>query len=230
MRTSFRNETEPIFALLDRYRAQFSEHPLFRAAQQGEIPLPLLREFAFHQYSDSILWIPMLALMKSKAVGSSRLRQAIEANIACEAGLGGVSHVQLAADLMRSLGLTGVGGFPVETFAASAGLWLSPGFAGSNEAETAGWLLVAETLVPIMFDRMRGCFERIDGCAAAYFAEHVDVDTEEHAAWMAEAVEDVVAVYGRSAVPDVTRGMEDAWQETLEVPDRIQEVLQCGSR
>jgi pyrroloquinoline quinone (PQQ) biosynthesis protein C len=229
MRKSFRNDTEPIFDRLARYCDEFSQHPFFRAARDGEIPLPLLREFAFHQYSDSILWIPMLALMKSKAVRSARLRRAIEANIACEAGLSGVSHVQLAVDLMRSLGSAGVDEFPTSTFAESAGLWLSPGWSGLSEAEVAGWLLVAETLVPIMFAEMKGCFERLDACAVAYFAEHVSVDTDEHAAWMAEAVEEVVALYGAAAVPEVTTGMEDAWRESLQVPDLLQEK-RCASR
>src|SRR5689334_18222050 len=112
----FRNETEPIFARLEQYRADFAQHPLFAAARAGDLPPSLLREFAFHQYADSILWIPMLALMKSKAVRSARLRRAIEDNIACEAGLGATSHVQLAADLMRSLGLSGVGAFRPDTF------------------------------------------------------------------------------------------------------------------
>ncbi len=218
----FRNETEPIFARLDRYCAEFAQHPLFAAARAGQLPSHLLREFAFHQYADSILWIPMLALMKSKAVRSERLRRAIEDNIACEAGLGATSHVQLAADLMRSLGLSGVESFRPDTFVESASLWLSAEFSTMSEPEVAGWLLVAETLVPIMFAEMRTGFERLDGCDVTYFSEHVSVDCDEHAAWMADAVLDVIAAYGPTVVPEIIAGMEDAWHETLELPDQLE--------
>src|SRR5262245_59926056 len=190
MNKTVNKATERIFKLLRRYCAEFAEHPLLRDADENTIPLWLLREFAFHQYSDSILWIPMLALMKSKAVRSSRLRRAIEENICCEAGLGTTAHVQLAGNLLRSLDIISVESFPTASYAESANWWLSSDFAELNEPAIAGWLLVAETLVPIMFARMKGCFDRIDGCDTAYLAEHVTVDTDEHSAWMAEAVEE----------------------------------------
>jgi hypothetical protein len=217
--------TKPIFQRLNDYCAEFAEHPLFLAARDNRIPLPLLHEFAFYQYSDSILWIPMLALMKSKAVRSPRLRRAIEENICCEAGLGTTAHVQLAGNLLRSLGIFSVEAFPTGVYAESASWWLSHDFAEVTESETAGWLLVAETLVPIMFAEMKVCFDRLDGCDTAYFAEHVTVDTDEHSAWMAEAVEEVIGIFGPKGIPDAIAGMEDAWRETLEVPDQLCEKL-----
>lgn len=62
-----------------------------------------------------------------------------------------------------------------------------------------------------------------------YFSEHIAVDVDEHASWMAEAVAGVVALYGPESVPIVTAGMADAWEETREVPDRLWE-RQCASR
>src|SRR5437868_696650 len=98
--------TEPIFSHLADYRVQLTEHPLLVAGREpGELTRTTLEQFAFHQYSDSILWIPMLAQMKSMAHRSRRLRQAIEENIAHEAGLAGTSHVSLAVEMMRSLGI-----------------------------------------------------------------------------------------------------------------------------
>lgn len=218
----------PVFAQLDRYCAQFAEHPFFLAAHDDRIPRPLLHEFAFYQYSDSVLWIPMLALMKSKATRSERLRRAIEENIRCEAGLGGVSHVQFAVNLMRSLGIESVDDFAPDTFTTSASLWLSRDFADFSEPEMAGWLLAAEMLVPIMFARMKVAFDRIPGCDTAYLAEHVAVDSDEHATWMAESVEEVVSLYGAASVPEVLAGLEDAWVETVEIPDLLHEKL-CAS-
>lgn len=161
----------------------------------------------------------MLAQMKSRAVKSSRLRKAIEDNIAHEAGLGGISHVTLAAQLMRSLGIRSLDSFPTDGLARTASLWLSDPFATMTEPALAGWLLTAETLVPEMFAVMAPCFEGVGD--TRYFIEHIAVDSDEHASWMAEAVADVVAIYGPSCVPAVLEGMADAWQETLEDPDEL---------
>lgn len=84
--------TEPIFDQLARRRAELEQHPLLTAARKGELPESVVRQFAFQQFADSILWIPMLAQMKAKATRSTRLRRAIEENIAHEAGIEGPSH------------------------------------------------------------------------------------------------------------------------------------------
>lgn len=209
--------TEPIFATLATQRAQLASHPFFAA---HELPTHTLHEFAFHQYSDSILWIPMLAQMKGKALRSTRLRKAIEDNIAHEAGLGGTSHVTLAVELMRSLGIRTLEPFPTHTFARSATLWLSDEFVDEAEPATAGWLLVAETLVPDMFAAIEPAFARI-GANTRYFREHVAVDADEHAQWMTESVEEIVELYGPGCVGAILAGMADAFAETLEVPDAL---------
>jgi hypothetical protein len=216
-------DTEPIATIVHQlglYRATLIQHPLLIAAQEGELPRKTLLEFAYHQYSDSILWIPMLAQMKSRVTRSRRLRKAIEDNIAHEAGLGGESHVTLAVRMMRSLGVRSLGDLPSETFATSATLWLSDEFADFDEPHIAGFLLTAETLVPLMFAAVARSFEAL-GCDARYFHEHVAIDGDEHSAWMAEATADVIALYGDECVPAVLAGMQDAWDETVEVPDDL---------
>jgi hypothetical protein len=227
MRLHLKQYTEPIFDQLAGYRAQLVDHPLMIAARAGKLSTTTLHEFAFHQYSDSILWIPMLAQMKAMARRSARLRKAIEDNIAHEAGLGTTSHVQLAVALMRSLGISALDAFPTATFARSAELWLSDAFAEQTEPEVAGWLLTAETLVPLMFAALRPSFVGL-GCDTRYFDEHVEVDTDEHAAWMAESVDDVIELYGPTCASEISAGMADAWQETHEVPDVLWRK-QCAS-
>jgi hypothetical protein len=226
MRLHTKQETEPIFATLDRYRAELFEHPLLVAARTGQIERTTLLQFAFYQYSDSITWITMLAQMKSKALRSRRLRAAIEDNIGHEAGIGGTSHVTLAAQLMRSLGVRTLAAYPTDGFGRTAQLWLSDDFVEMSEPALAGWLLTAETLVPAMFAVMKPCF---DGLAdTTYFTHHISVDSDEHAAWMAEAVEEIISLYGPSCVPLVLEGMADAWSETLEDPDALWRQ-QCAS-
>jgi pyrroloquinoline quinone (PQQ) biosynthesis protein C len=227
-------ETEPIVTIaerLDLFRATLIQHPLLIAAEKGELPRETLLEFAYHQYSDSILWIPMLAQMRSRVSRSRRLQSAIEDNIAHEAGLGAESHVSMAARMMRSLGVRSLEPFSSElrrTFERSASLWLSDEFADFAEPEVAGFLLTAETLVPLMFAAMVSSFEAI-GCDATYFREHVAVDGDEHARWMAEATADVVALYGDECIPAVLDGMDDAWDETREVPDVLWQAARCVS-
>jgi len=215
------NDTEPIFSTLDRYRTELHEHPLLVAARSGQIERATLIRFAYYQYADSITWIPMLAQMKSKALRSRRLRKAIEDNIAHEAGLGGTSHVLLAAQLMRSLGLRGLDGLPTDGIVRTAGLWLTDAFTQMTEPALAGWLLTAETLVPELFAQMAPQYAELPGADTTYFSEHVHVDSDEHAAWMAEAVTEVVALYGPDCVPAVLEGMADAWAETLEDPSEL---------
>jgi len=117
--------TEPIFDRLAEYRVQLIEHPLLAAGRAGKLSEELLREFAFHQYADSILWIPMLAQMRSKVRRSERLRQAIEDNIGHEAGFAGESHVTLAVNLLRSLGISELEAFPQKALAESLQYWIS---------------------------------------------------------------------------------------------------------
>ena len=219
--------TEPIVATLDRYRTALREHPLLVAARSGQIERETLEQFAYYQYADSITWIPMLAQMKSKATRSRRLRTAIEDNIAHEAGLGSTSHVTLAVGLMRSLGVRDLAAFPTAALGTTAALWLSDAFAALGEPALAGWLLTAETLVPDMFAIVRPCFAAI--ADTHYFDEHIAVDADEHATWMAEAVDEVIAIYGPACVPEILAGMADAWAETCEDPDALWE-LRCASR
>lgn len=207
--------TEPIFDRLAAYRAELEQHPLLTAARGGQVSPSILREFATYQYRDSILWIPMLAQMREKATRSERLRRAIAENIAHEAGLEGMSHVTLAVSLMRSLGVDAVGG---DELASSASLWLSEDFASLSEPEVAGFLLTAETLVPLMFAMMRPAYERL-GADTRYFTVHEAVDGDEHAKWMEESVLEVLGLYD---APDaVLSGMADAWEETIAVPDAL---------
>lgn len=229
MKMTAKIETEPIDTLLAEACAELEQHPLLTAAREGELPREILHELAFHQYSDSILWIPMLAQMKTKTTRSARLRKAIEDNIAHEAGLGGTSHVTLAVDLMRSLGIRSLVAFPAETFATSATLWLSDAFHDFGEPEVAGFLMTAETLVPRMFAAILPAYRRLD-CEIRYFEEHVSVDGDEHAVWMREAALEVISIYGEDSVPRVLEGMRDACEETREVPDALwRRACACAS-
>ncbi|MBV8758892.1 MAG: iron-containing redox enzyme family protein [Deltaproteobacteria bacterium] len=228
MRMQLKTYTEPIVAALAGYRGQLEEHPFLVAGRAGELSGDELREFAFHQYTDSILWIPMLAQMRSKAQRSRRLRKAIGDNIGHEAGLVGESHVTLAVALMRSLGVHELAALPVHVLAQSAELWLGDEFAAMSEAAVAGFLLGAETLVPVMFASVLPSYAKA-GADTRYFVEHVGIDTDEHSAWMEESVADVLRTYGPDAAAEIRAGLDDAWSETIDVPETMWRA-RCASR
>jgi len=213
--------TEPIQSKLTKSINTFLQHPLFN---KPRLPLPILQEFAFHQYSDSILWVPMLSLMLSK-VRAPRLKRALQENISHETGLHGSSHIELARKMMRSLGLTNLDKFPISTYSNSAQMWLSNDFDSFSEPEIAGWLLVAETLVPLMFKKMLQHFVLAPGCDTAYFSEHVAVDGDEHSRWMLEAATEIAELGGSVAVSQIMAGMDDAYEETVSIPNKLMEAM-----
>jgi pyrroloquinoline quinone (PQQ) biosynthesis protein C len=219
MQNHFKQETEPIFSTLERYRTELLEHPLLVAAKSGQLERTTLIELAYYQYADSITWIPMLAQMKERALKSPRLRKAIEDNIAHEAGIGSTSHVTLAARLMRSLGVRTLDDLPTEGITRTASVWLSDAFAEMSEPELAGWLLVAETLVPAMFAVIASQYDGISD--TTYFREHIHIDGDEHAVWMRESVEEVIAIYGPACIPAILVGMSDARVEAHDDPDAL---------
>ncbi|MFN0252004.1 MAG: iron-containing redox enzyme family protein [Kofleriaceae bacterium] len=219
MPTYYKQETEPIFSTLERYRAELLEHPLLVAAKSGQLERSTLIELAYYQYADSITWIPMLAQMKERALKSRRLRKAIEDNIAHEAGIGSTSHVTLAAGLMRSMGVRSLDGLPTDGILRTASLWLSDAFSEMTEPALAGWLLVAETLVPAMFEVIATQYAGI--ADTTYFSEHIHVDGDEHAVWMRESVAEVIAIYGTTCIPEILAGMADARDEAHDDPNAL---------
>jgi hypothetical protein len=223
--------TEPIFARLTDYKVLLEAHPLLEAGRNGELDRSTLEEFAFHQFSDSILWIPMLAQMKRETrLRSGRLKKAIAENIGHEAGLvgpdhQGESHVALAVAMMRSLGIYSVDRFPEGAFEKTLGQslnsWLSNEIADYDEPEMVGWLLASEALVPVLFESLVPSFDALPNCDTRYFHEHIAVDADEHARWMAESVDDILGIYGPDCVAAIFVGMHDGFTETRAVPDDL---------
>lgn len=202
---------------VENYREQLLSHPIARLAARGVLPLEIAHEYARIQYVDSVLWIPMLALIKAKA-NSPRLRQAVRANILCEAGYDGIPHVELARLFIESLGQPSFFG-DYQTYAPRAAhpVEVMNGLAGMSEAELAGWLLAAETLVPTFFQIFRPVFAAIPGVDLRYLDEHITIDSDEHAEWMKESVQELLQTSGHfEAIRD---GIRIGGRLTLSIPD-----------
>jgi hypothetical protein len=199
---------------LDLYCQMMNTHPLFLLVARGDLPRPIVDEFAWLQYADSILWVPMLALMKER-VRNPRLVRALTDNIACEAGVSGTSHIELARRFVASLGLKSApAGTTLPDVIDNASQWTS-----FTEGQIAGWICAAETLVPILFSRMRPAFAAIRGCDLHYLDEHIGVDSDEHSKWMQESIEQLVA--GGTSVSEILAGLDFGMREAMDVPDML---------
>src|SRR5205085_7119731 len=172
-----------IEARLALYACQLETHPFLELAHVKVLLRPVLDEFAYLQYVDSILWVPMLALMKER-VRAPRLARAVRDNLACEAGYRGTSHVELALRFVRSLGISSPPvGCEQHDIVQVVSQWTR-----FCEPQIAGWLFAAETLVPLLFRLVRPSYQDIPGVDLRYLDEHVHVDADDHSGWMKEAI------------------------------------------
>ena len=198
---------------LNLYIQMMSSHPLFALAEKGLLSRALINEFAYLQYADSILWVPMLALMKER-VKNPRLVRALTDNIACEAGIYGISHIELARQFTCSLGVKDALGTLSPDVVQNASHLTS-----LTEAQIAGWIFAAETLVPILFSKMRVCYQAIPGCDLRYLDEHIGIDSDEHSIWMREAINEILIEPSR--VNEVLTGIDFGMREAMDVPDSL---------
>ncbi|MDO8521385.1 MAG: iron-containing redox enzyme family protein [bacterium] len=210
---------ETVRRLVEEYRGKLTCHPINDLIARRVLPLEVIRECAAIQYVDSMLWVPMLALMKDR-VESPRLQEALRANIRCETGDAGISHLTLAQSFIRSLGIPPYfGDYGVQSKLASHPVEIMNAATGLNEAQIAGWLLVAETLVPHLFALLRPAFEGFPEVDLRYLDEHIAVDADEHAQWMDAAVKEILALGGRAE--EVITGVDLGGRVTLSVPDAL---------
>ena len=162
----------------------------------------------------------MLAQMKSKARRSERLKRAIEENIAHEAGFQAESHVTpRSADdeeprtrrdrcthawsVHRSSALLDIG--RIQSFRRGGGRRLAPRCRVTRPG-------------PL---RANGTELRLARLRHPLLPRAHRVDSDEHATWMAESVEEVVDLYGPAALAQVTMGLNESWAETRAVPDAL---------
>lgn len=195
-------------------REQLLKHPIGGLIRTRTLPLDIAKRFAAIQYADSVLWVPMLALMKDQAQ-SPKLIQALRDNLLCEAGANHKSHVMLAREFIESLGVT-----QRFTETSTTTLRLLGSIARMTEAQIAGWILAAEALVPTLFTLFLPVFERIPGTDLTYLKEHIHVDSDEHAQWMMQAALEIIE-RDPQALEQVLQGIYMGSQDALEAPNAL---------
>jgi len=179
---------EDYLALIDQrvefYKDQLKRHPIVPLLKKNAVPRSILVDYAAIQYADSLLWVPMLALLKDR-VKNERLKQALRENLLCEAGANATSHVEICRRFIES---TGANLDDIDFASISGGQVIrSVAVADLSEPQIAGWILTAETLVPLQFALFLDSFRKIGAVDLTYLIEHVAVDTDEHSQWMRES-------------------------------------------
>ena len=113
--------------------------------------------------------------------------------------------------MARSLGISRLDAFPTDVITQTIELYLSEDL---DEPAIAGWLLVAESLVPILFDAVIPAFARA-GADTTYLSARRD--RRRRACHL-----DDYARRSRRLAPDgsesIAVGMAEAWDETIRVP------------
>ena len=201
------------------YAEKLATHPIAELCRRGEVPRRELDEFVRAQYADSTRWVPMLSQMKD-VVTEPRLVKALIENIECETGCYGMAHTTLAKNFAESIGVS-PSFVDTRGFAPIAvhGMEIMNAIASMSEPMICGWLMVAEALVPVLFQVFRPAFERMPSADLEYFDEHIRVDSDEHAEWMAEAAE---ALLTRSdCYAELMLGIDIGARVTFSVPDAV---------
>ena len=93
------------------------------------------------------------------------------------------------------------------------------GMVSFSEEQIAGWLMAAETLVPVFFALFRPAFVRFPNVDMRYLDEHITVDADEHAQWMNEAV--LALLRDESSYEQILAGIDIGGRVTLSIPDLI---------
>lgn len=208
---------------LRSYQQDMRGHPIGRVIRNEKLPQVIALEFATLQYIDSVLWVPMLALMKDR-VSSPRLRKALTDNLLCEAGATHTSHITLCREFVESIGiLPSFGDYRDHSELATHPVAVMNSVSALSEEEIAGWILAAETLVPDMFAMFLPAFEKISGSDLTYLREHIGVDSEEHSQWMLEAARELIAESGdpRRSYKGVLSGLDVGARVALSIPDAL---------
>jgi pyrroloquinoline quinone (PQQ) biosynthesis protein C len=217
-------DLEKIQIEVARYNLQLLTHPLAEVLKNP--PLDLLKEYASIQYVDSVLWVPMLALMKDR-VKNPRLKKALTDNLLCEAGANHTSHITLCKNFIESLGISPqFGDFRRYSEIASHPIEIMNSVSGLSEAEIAGWILVSEAVVPSLFSIALSGFEQYIGVDTTYLTEHIHIDADEHAQWMLDSVGELLDE--GVSVKNILHGVHIGGRTALSVPDALYAKFKRG--
>jgi hypothetical protein len=203
---------------LAHYQLQMRNHPFRTLIRQGLVSEEIGKEFMKLQYIDSTLWVPMLAIMKDR-VRNPVLKKALTDNLLCEAGARHTSHVTHCAEFLMSKGIDPYfGDLYHYSPLAKHPTEIMNSVIRMSEAQIAGWIMIAEMIVPDLFLLMRPMLVEMKA-SLFYIDEHISVDSDEHGEWMMKGIEDLLD----NGVPEeeILEGIHLGGRVALSVPDAL---------
>lgn len=213
-----RQALEKVETALVHYQEQMRQHGLGRLIAQGLAPASVGLEFMKLQYVDSTLWVPMLAIMKDR-VKHPTLKKALLDNLLCEAGARHTSHVTLCAEFLISKGIDPYfGDLYHYSPLAKHPTEIMNSVIRMSEAEIAGWIMIAETIVPDLFRLVHPLLKGI-GANMHYIDEHITVDGDEHGEWMMRSIRELIQ--DGTSVDEILHGLHLGGRVALSVPDAL---------
>lgn len=212
------NQTKEIQQSLNYYTEKIKNHPIKPLCDSAVLPKKILEDFAKAQCVDSTTWVTMLSLVKG-SLKQPELREAVRMNILDEVGNEGIPHVTLCKRFVKSVGVSyhyddykkysPASVYPVEVMMSLAG--------NVKDEIIGGWLLAQETLVPVVFSTFRPAYRNLPNADVQYLIEHEEVDAEDHARWMMDAVNKMLI--SDEALNLVLAGMDLGGRATIGVID-----------
>lgn len=198
-----------IISLLDQYCNGIKDHSVVQLLQNSLIKKESVNAILKSLYADSLWWVRALEYMESEAQ-NIRFRQALSDNIACETGKdGGVAHLKLMEDLIRSISLDIDMKDLVYRKTLTRAQEENKMLKGANELQRAAFMLGTETLFPSVLSLIQPVLvEHYPNADMRYVEEHIEVDSGEHSVWMMESVESMLADGG--SFDEVEFGLREA--------------------
>lgn len=205
--------------LVQRYAKQMEHHPLASVLAVDNPPKGLLIEYAGIQYVDSVLWVPMLAIMKDR-VSNPTLKSALTDNLLCEAGAKHQSHVVLCQEFIRSLKISPYfGDFKQYSDLSRHSIEMMNAVSGMSEVQIAGMNLASEAMVPYLFSLALPAFQKMKGVNTNYLVEHIAVDADDHAQRMYDSIESLLSE--GTELGKIIEGIHLGARTALSIPDAL---------
>ncbi len=145
-------------------------------------------------YADGVWWVSGLRYMLKRA-RNKRFIQALSDNLACETGYsGGSAHMVLLDDFIESICLKIDMNDPIYRDATKRAQQENLMLKKATEPQKAGFMLATEHIFPKMLQVIRpAVLDHYPKAIMNYIDEHIEVDADEHAIWMQESVEQIIA-------------------------------------
>lgn len=169
------------------YAEEIEMHPVGRLLAEGKLSGAVLRECAGLLFRTSVLWMPLLSLLKDR-VRNENLKKFLLDYLLRESGAQGTSNVELCSRLLRTVEASFSSPSAISVDLPSASLDDVVFVAQLEEPELIGWLLAAGSLTPVTHKLLLEGFRQLEEIDCSFLEEHVNAHNEDQSQSMNEAI------------------------------------------